>query len=197
MPRPFVPIPHGIEGVIHAHAPGLMSPSAMTFGFFADNALPDALDMSNVAGLLGTWLVSDFGGLPASQVIFDDITVRSLAEHFGPQLVTVVGAPASGGDGDIGAMTVEVLLHSGEVGRSFNGRSYTFFPPRSAIDSGFWSSTYVAQIQSAYDTLISNAGGALYPLSVPSRTLQVMTGIRTASARQPFSYQTRRDPNRG
>lgn len=197
MPRPFVPILHGIEAVIHAHHPTLMSPSAMTFGFFADNALPDALDMSAVNTIMQDWLGTTYGPLVASGVIFDDITVRSLAEHNGPQLVSPTAASAGADSGSIGVLAVLVLLHSGESGRSFNGRSYTFFPPTSTIEPGHWSATYVGQIQDAYDTLISAAGGALYPLSVPSRTLQVMTGIRTATALAHFSYQTRRDPNRG
>lgn len=197
MTRPFVPIPHGIEAVIKAHADGLMSPSVMTFGFKADNALPDATDISNVVGVVTDWITNDYKGLVAGQVIFDQLVVRSLAEHFGPEETLDLNEPATGGDGDVAALSILVLIKSLIPGRSTNGRSYGFFPPRSVIDVGHWSSTYVAQIQSTYTTLKTASGDALYPLAIASRKFQTMTLCANIDTMAHFSYQTRRDPNRG
>lgn len=196
MPRPFIPVPHAMEGVIHAHAPDLMSPSVMTFGFWAENASPDATDCDAVLSFLLDWITSTYKPLVATPVIFDDVTVRSLASSIGPEVGSLLNTPATGGDGDVGAMSILTLLKSNAIGRSYNGRSYGFFPPLSAIDAGFWSATYVTQIESAYTDLRSRSITATYPLAIVSRKLQQTTFVATVDALSHFSYQTRRDPNR-
>lgn len=196
MPRPFIPVPHAMEGVIHAHAPQLMSPSVMTFGFWAENASPDAVDCTAVLEFLIAWVEDSYKPLVCESVIFDDITVRSLASNIGPEVGALLNEPATGGSGRIGAMSILTLLKSDAIGRSFNGRSYGFFPPDSVIDAGFWSATYVTQIEGAYTDLRSRSITATYPLAIVSRKLQQTTFVSTLDALSHFSYQTRRDPNR-
>lgn len=192
-----MPTHFALKGSIDFHAPNLMSPSTMGFGFSSVSEFPDEADCTAVLALVLA-AAADLQSWVASEVVYDQALVISLATFHGPEAShDFVATTGSGGTGKIGVMAGLSSLRTGERGRDKTGRSYSVFVPDGFIDAGFYTPTFIAGLNTVYTNLIVNASTALYPYGVVSVKNDFVSLIQTIETFAHFSYQTRRDPNRG
>jgi len=198
MPRPFDAIPHGVECVLNAHATAIMSAAKMGFVFTATAALPSDGDLDAVNAFMQNWLTTNFKNVPAGNITYDNFTIKSLAEHNGPEKTYPTTQESDNTNGRFAVFAPETLTKSGLSGRSFNGRNYMFLPADDDLgDLGEFDPGMLADLQSAMDALIVAAAAATYPWAVPSFKLHLLTPIETTIVQEQYAYQTRRDIHRG
>jgi hypothetical protein len=198
-PRPFIPVHGAMRTTIFAHHPTLMSPAEMTFGSAVrSGADPSSSDCAYITAATLNWIASPFNGLVADGVVFDHVETKSLASDPGPFDDEPSGVVAAGGAGTNATIAALVLLHTGETGRSHNGRSYSLFPPDSAMVGAAFTTAYRSSLLAAFVTLqTSVAFTGLYLMAVISEKNLSLAGVLNFTMNLKLSYQTRRDPNRG
>lgn len=205
MPGTFVPFVNCAEVVIR----GLMADQEvlLTLGAFS----PDGWDFAHLGELadqIANWCTENLLPVLVDDLTINEVVATDLTTNTGPQAVSIVGLPASGGVVGIPVTNNTAFVMSFKTaarGRSFRGRNYVPSVRSDRMtDSSNFNDSVVNEMNSVYNELpsffeaVSASHVVLSRFSggVP-RTTGVSTEVMQYIGRHPVGSQRRRVTGRG
>lgn len=154
------------------------------WGVYAGAGTPDAADLATICGIFQANYAAILNPLVGAMTV-SSFTARYLGDALGPEATLVNSPVQSGGQvgaGEPGNVALCISLRSGFAGRRFRGRKYFSGIPVSQQVNNFLEDTFVNDMVSAVQELITDLAANSTPLAVISVVGLTVTPVVTAVA---------------